>query len=80
VPFEEKADSSGFWFVSVAVANNWAKERKNADSCLQIMICELIRLQLKLAGALNDTDLERMRARYEIQRNSLSLKLISNFS
>ena len=55
-------------------------QRKNADSCLQIVICELIRLQLKLAGALNDADLERMRARYEIQRNSLSLKLISNFS
>jgi hypothetical protein len=51
-------------------------QRKKADSCLQIMICELIKLQLKLAGALNDADLERMRARYEIQRNSLSLKLI----
>ena len=75
VAFEEKADSSGFWFVSGAAANNWAK--KNADSCLQFMICEL---QLKLAGALNDADLERMRARYEIQRNSLSLKLIPNFS
>jgi hypothetical protein len=67
--------ASGFFLLLLQIG-----QRKNADSCLQIMICELMKLQLKLAGALNDADLERMRARYEIQRNSLSLKLISNFS